>query len=159
VTVALYTTIWLSLCLFVVGEAGKPRSRHAVTTSWPWRLWVLGALICIVHMAIALDVRHGWSHRSAVEETARQTAAVYGIEWGGGVYVNYLFVIVWLAESWWWRRDPEGYACQPTALTWTLRAFYLIVIVNAAIVFASPARRIAGAVLVMFLIWVWRPKA
>jgi hypothetical protein len=108
-------------------------------------------------MAIALDVRHGWSHQSALEATARQTAAVYGIEWGGGVYVNYLFVIIWLAEAWWWRMDPKSYARKSPVLAWTLRAFYFIVIVNAAIVFAGPARRIAGAILVTCLIWAWRP--
>ena len=41
-------------------------------------------------------------------ETARQTAAVYGVAWGGGVYVNYLFVGVWLAELLWWRVDPAA---------------------------------------------------
>jgi hypothetical protein len=35
----------------------------------------------------------------AVLETARQTDAVYGVSWGGGVYVNYLFVAAWLTEA------------------------------------------------------------
>jgi hypothetical protein len=108
-------------------------------------------------MALAMAVRHAWSHDAAVAETARQTAAVFGVNWGGGVYVNYLFTASWLAESWWWRVNSDGYARMPKAVLWTLRAFYFTVIVNAAIVFASPARRMAGALLAIVLLWTWRP--
>ena len=66
-------------------------------------VWCAGLVACVAHILIAMAYRHGWSHEAAVLETARQTAAVYGLAWGGGVYVNYLFVGVWLAEIAWWR--------------------------------------------------------
>ena len=62
----------------------------------------------LLHILIAMSHHHRWSHEAAVLETARQTAAVYGLAWGGGVYVNYLFVGVWLAELVWWRIDPAA---------------------------------------------------
>jgi hypothetical protein len=38
-----------------------------------------------------------------------------------------------------------------------LRAFYLIVLVNAAVVFAAPSRRVTGVILISVLLWIWRP--
>ena len=92
-----------------------------------------------------------------MRETARQTAAVYGINWGGGVYVNYFFVAAWLIEAWWWRAYPSLYFGRRRAITWALRAFYFVIIVNAAVVFASVPRRALGVVLVGALVWIWRP--
>src|SRR5262249_50493191 len=133
---ALYATIWAALALFVAGEAGKRLRREA---PWAWPASVAGALLCAVHIVIAMGFRHHWSNASAIEETARQTASVYGVAWGGGVYVNYLFVVVWMAYLWRWRTRPE-FTPSPLAL-WGLRAFFFVIIVNAAVVFAkSPMR-------------------
>ena len=97
-------TIWLALAGFVVGEAGKTRHfRTGVSPRWAWPVWCAGLVACAIHIAIAMAHVHGWSHASAVMETARQTEAVYGVSWGGGVFVNYLFVAVWLGELVWWR--------------------------------------------------------
>jgi hypothetical protein len=157
-TVALYATIWIALALFVVGEAGKrsPDARMARRFAWP--LWFSGAILCALHIVIAFAGRHGWSHDAAVRDTARQTAAVYGIGWTGAIYVNYLFVAVWTIEAWWWRVRPAQYVARPRALTWTLRIFYLVVIVNAAVVFAGVPGRAAGILLVAALVWLWRPQ-
>jgi hypothetical protein len=118
-------------------------------------------LLLLVHIAIAMDVAHNWSHQSAVAATARQTSAVYGLNWGGGVYANYLFVAVWLFELWRWRRgsSPDApRAPRPRLIVWTIRIFYLVMILNAAVVFAVGPRRVAGAVIVAVLLWIWRPR-
>lgn len=156
--VALFATIWLALALFVAGEAGKRTpARGAPAPRWAWGAWTLGAALCGLHMLIAFGSRHGWSHADAVAETARRTAEVLGTAWGGGVYVNYLFTAIWLAEASWWRAAPAAYARRPRWLTGCLRAFYLLILVNAAVVFASPAGRVAGVPLVTALLWTWRP--
>lgn len=93
-----------------------------------------------------------------MRETARQTAAVYGLNWGGGVYVNYLFTTAWLTEAWWWRAYPLQYFGRRRVITWVLRAFYFVIIVNAAIVFAGVPGRVIGVVLVGALMWMWRPS-
>jgi hypothetical protein len=108
-----------------------------------------------MHILIAMSVRHGWNHQSAVQATARQTAAVYGLDWGGGVYVNYLFVAVWIAEGVWWRRWPVRYAARPRTIQWGLRAFYFVIIANAAVVFASASGRVIGVGLVGWLLGIW----
>jgi hypothetical protein len=156
---ALYSTIWVALGLFVVAELGKQRfSRRRAVPDWAWLASFSGASLCTLHIAIAFAGRHGWSHEAAVRETARQTAAVYGISWGGGVYVNYLFVAAWFTEAWWWRTYPSNYFNRRRAITWALRAFYFVIVVNAAVVFASVPGRTAGVVLVGVLLWAWRPS-
>ena len=152
--VALYATIWGALALFVAGETGKRRP----TSTWAWRAWTLGLLACIAHVLLAFAVRHGWSQDAAVAETAARTAEILGVSWGGGVYVNYVFVALWLSESCWWRAAPLSYARRPRWIDWTLRGFYALIIVNAAVVFASPAGRAAGVPLVAALLWAWRPE-
>ena len=151
-TFALYATIWLALAAFVAGEAGKQRRTN------PRRLWsisLVGAVLCVVHIVIALGHHHHWDHGAAVRETARQTATVYGVAWGGGVHVNYVLMAVWLAELWRWRMRPAEYFARSPTVLWGLRAFFLIIIVNAAVVFASPRTRIAGAVLTVALLLIW----
>jgi len=156
---ALYGTIWLALVLFCAGEAGR-RDRDAghPAASWTWWAYAIGALLLVVHIVIAMDVAHNWSHQSSIAATARQTSAVYGLDWGGGVYANYAFVAVWLFEVWRWRRNSTpGAPHVPRARTivWTIRIFYLVMILNAAIIFAAGWRRAAGAAIVLWLLWIW----
>ena len=149
-------TIWLSLAGFVAGEAGKSRHRRTgVEPRWAWAVSCAGLVACVMHILIAMAHRHHWSHDAAVLETARQTAAVYGLAWGGGVYVNYLFVGVWLAQLAWWRIAPRHLNQRPTWVVWVERVFYLVIIVNAAVIFAEPDRRLAGAAVTAALIAAW----
>jgi len=155
VRLALYGTIWIALAAFVAGEAGK--QRHPIPR-WAWSISLAGMFLCVAHIVIALGHHHHWSHDAAVAETARQTAAVYGVTWGGGVYVNYVFVAVWLTELWRWRMRPAEYFARSATVLWGLRAFFFIIIVNAAVVFASPRTRIAGVVLTVILLLIWTAR-
>lgn len=152
----LYGTAWVASALFVTGEAGKRRSLTGASTSrWAWLLWFVGVLLCIAHTVLALDARYGWQHDAAVRATAAQTNAVYGLDWGGGIYVNYLFIATWLGEAVWWRLDPVAYFTRPRAVTMALRGFYLVVLLNATVIFAAPTRRALGAALIAALLVVW----
>jgi hypothetical protein len=157
---ALYSTIWAALLLFCAGEAGRARVRAGGSPPpWAWWTYTTGAILCMIHIAIAMKVAHGWSHDAAIAATARQTNAVYGLNWGGGVYVNYAFVAVWLVDAWRWRRREFHHTRDLDAVTWATRIFFLIIILNAAVIFASGARRAAGALLVAWLLWLWWPAA
>ena len=155
---ALYSTIWAALLLFCSGETGRARARAGgASIPWAWWTYSAGALLCAIHIAIAMGVAHGWSHDAAIAATARQTMAIYGLNWGGGVYVNYAFVAVWLFDAWRWRQQAFRGARRADAVTWAIRGFFLIVVLNAAVIFATGPRRLAGAVLVAWLLWLWRP--
>ncbi len=141
--------------LFAAGEFGRRRIRtEGSPAPWAWRAFVAGALLCALHIVIAMGTAHDWSQQAAIAATARQTKAVYGVDWGGGVFVNYAFVAVWLLEAWRWRRRP---ADGGRIISWITRVFFLVIILNGAVVFASGSRRIAGALLVAWLLWIWRP--
>ncbi len=158
-TIAMYATIWAAMLLFVAGEAGKGRAVARAAASWPWRAWLVGVALCAVHVTIAMAVHHGWDHEHAIRETMERTAEVYGVGPRAGLYVNYLFVVAWAAEVVWWAAWPILYAGRPPALTWALRAFYFIIIVNGVVIFASPQGRVIGVPLVAYLLWVWARAA
>lgn len=64
-----------------------------------WRAaWSAACLLLIVHVLAAFHFEHGWSHSAALEHTAEQTARVTGINWGGGLYFNYAFLVLWLVD-------------------------------------------------------------
>ena len=151
---ALYLTIWISLALFAAGEIGRARLGAAASgRAWPWRCWAAGIVLCAIHFALVFEIRHDWSQASAMEATAVQAARVYGLAWGGGVFVNYLFLAVWILDAAAWRVAP-GRARSPL-LQWALRAFYFIVILNGAVIFAAGARRVLGVVIVGAMVATW----
>ena len=105
-----------------------------------------------------MAVRHGWSHGAALEATARQTSDMFGLNWGGGVYVNYVFAAVWIAELLAWRQWPAGYESRPGWIRWSLRVFYLVIIISGAIVFAAGWRRVIGLAIVATVAVSWMRK-
>lgn len=149
----LYWMVWLSLIAFAAGELAKSR-RYAGA----WSISATGAILLAVHIVLAMAVRHGWSHASALETTAQQTNDMFGINWGGGVYVNYVFATVWIAELFVWRQWPEGYASRPEWIKWSLRAFYFVIIVSAAVIFATDWRRWMGAAILATLLASWTKR-
>lgn len=152
-TTWLYATIWAAMTLFVAGvhqrTPGSPLAR------WAWWIWLAGAVLCAIHMTIAMGGHYHWDHERAVRETAVRAATVYGFAWRGGLYVNYLFLLVWIGEIAWWRISPQSYATRPAAIRHTLWIFYIIIIFNAVVVFATTPGRIAGVILTSLLIAAW----
>ncbi len=152
----LQLTIWCALVCFAAAESGKRGVRLGRAAVWIGPLSAVGVALLVAHIAFAFHLRYGWSHEAAVRETARQTAETFGLDWGGGVYVNYLFALVWAVDAWSWHARPGRAASRSTALRWALRAFYLTMVFNGAVVFVSGARRALGVLLTLWLAWSWR---
>jgi len=151
VTIALYSTIWIALILFVAAQYGR---RGATTARWVLPVNAAGLALCVIHTVIAMTSVHGWSHTAAIEATARNTQAVYGLRWGGGLFVNYLFVAVWAVDAWWSRPGADRPA-DNRVVRWSLRIFFAIVIFNATVVFARWPMRIVGVCLMIALVVSW----
>jgi hypothetical protein len=144
---------WVSLIGLAAGEAGFAIGRRAgVEPRWAWPASAAGWLALAVHMLVAMGVHHGWSHAAAIDETKLLTERVYGVAWGGGVYVNYAFLGVWLAYVAWWKKTA---AAVPAWLLYTWRVMVAIVVANAAVVFAAPARQFAGALVTAAIVASW----
>jgi hypothetical protein len=153
---ALYATVWAAVALFVAGEAGKRVwARTGVEPGWAWPLWSAGAALAVAHTLLVFASRYGWEHERALQFTAAQTSAVFGLDWSGGLYVNYLFIAVWIGDAIWWRWRPSRYPLRPPHVTALLRVFYFVVLLNATVVFVAAARRPLGVLLMAILVVMW----
>lgn len=128
----------LALTLRLTASAGGPR------LAWARLAWTAGFLAFLIHVACAFHFFHHWSHRAAYDDTARQIAVVTGLAWGGGVYANYVFALVWGTDvGWWWRR-PAGYLKRSRGVEWAVQGFLAFIAFNATVVFGAGPIRWAG---------------
>lgn len=136
-------TVWTARVAFLLYAAGLAawltgRSRLARMA------WTCGLSIYLGHVASAFHVHHHWSHAAAYAETARQTAVLFGVRWGGGLYWNYVFTAVWMFDVLWMWRDPDR--PRPRWVVVGIHAFLAFLFFNATVVFGSGAVRWTGVV-------------
>ena len=103
-----------------------------------------GLALAFVHVLLAFHFVYAWDHEAAVTATARQTAAVVGWGWRGGIFVNYVFLAVWLADVCWWWADPGSHLSRSPRLELARLSLFTFMFVNAAIVFAPAPARVVG---------------
>lgn len=106
--------------------------------------WTVACAFYLIHVWAAFQFDHGWSHTAAYEHTAVQTAHVTGIRWGGGLYFNYLFTIVWIADVLWWWRGLTLYRDRPAWVSASIHWFFAFMFFNATVVFATGFVRWVG---------------
>lgn len=168
-SVALYLSIWLALMALLAGEIGRRRNLRTPETARRAILCsIVGVFLAGAHTLLALGVVYDWDHERAVTATAERTATVYGVVWPGGLYVNYVFLAWWLFDTIWWWRAPASFVSRPWPIEWLWRITVFTMVLNGAVIFASPAGRFVGVPLVAALLLVWssvwksapgRPKA
>lgn len=127
-----------------------------------------------VHVAVAFDRVHHWSHAAAYEHTAARTAAWLGIRVGGGVWVNYAVLAAWTLDAsvgWFCKcrrshdlqkkcsrlSGPKGPRLSERggggAAGWRRGCRLLVAFVQfqAAVVFGTPCARVVGSA--VFVAW------
>jgi hypothetical protein len=147
--------VWLALTLYVAGEffSAFPSARNKFAVYW-W-LNVAGCIFFLAHVVCAFEYFYGWSHSFAYADTARQTKELTGWDSGSGLYVNYLFALVWLSEVIWWRKSATTYFSRRPLWTWTVRVFFLFMICNGAFIFVRSHLRWYGLTLSVLLAISW----
>lgn len=113
--------------------AGTPAGRLA---RW---CWTWGLITFLVHLAAAFHFYHHWSHQHAFERT-RETSGV-----GEGIYISYLFTLLWGTDVAIWWLWPQAYAARSPWIGRLLHAFLLFIVFNGAIVYESGPIRWVGA--------------
>jgi hypothetical protein len=98
--------------------------RAAARLAYTW-----GCAMCLLHIAVAFHLAHAWSHAAAVEHVERASG------FGAGLYVNYLFAGVWLADAAWMWVSFESYLRRPRWVNWAVHGFLAFIVFNAAVVF------------------------
>jgi hypothetical protein len=138
-------TVRLALAAYVASVAlllVAPSSRSAKSVA-RW-CWTLACLACVAHVVCAFHFQHGWSHAAAYDHVAERTFAVIGWNWGGGLYINYAFLLLWLADAGWWWLSPGSYAARPRTLHLLVHGFVLFIVFNATVVFGEGWVRVYG---------------
>jgi hypothetical protein len=145
-------TVWISIVAYTIGCVAFAR-RH---DRWARRLWTIGCAALLAHYICAFQFFHSWSHTSAYLDTARQTAAVFGINWGGGVFINYALAILWICDvTWWWFAGLNSYRRRPWLLTLIWHSFLIFIIFNATVVFKDGLTRWIGILVTLGLCLSW----
>jgi hypothetical protein len=150
-------TIWLALAGYAIGAAvyllSRGRRRWDVVARAAWTAGCIGLL---VHVVCAYHFYHNWSQAAAYRETARQTAEVTGIEWGGGLFINYALIAGWVIDVAWWWRSLDAYRSRPRWLVAAWQGFLFFIIFNATVVFKTGPLRWIGLGLCLGLAFLWR---
>jgi hypothetical protein len=131
----------VAIALYELALAGRVLSaRWTLSRS----LWTAGCAVYLLHVLCAFAFIHHWSHAAAYLATARQSEQVIGLAWGGGLYVNYAFTLLWLADVSWWWLNPQRYLVRSRAIECAVQVFMGFIVFNATVIFASGLSRWLG---------------
>jgi len=153
-------TIWSALLGYAWGAALLSSARSSERRLVAARMaWTLGCVFFVAHFFCAFHFYHHWSHADAYTETARQTEEMTGHHSGSGLYLNYLFGLVWIILVAWWWLAPVRFVAQSG---WSLalwNGFALFMIFNGTVVFGKgPVQWFGGAICVGLAVLWWRQR-
>lgn len=135
-------TIRLSMACYVIAIAIRVGNSIQPVKRVERQIWAAGAILCAIHVALAMAGFHNFSHADSIKHTAEVTRQVIGLNWGGGVYVNYLFTAVWG-----WDALRHFRIVNYRTPKW-LHIFMAFIVVNATVVFGPLWWRYAAFVVV-----------
>jgi len=148
--------IWLSLIAYALAIGLLILSpEHASWRLRARRIWTFACLAFLAHVLCAFAYFHHWSHTEAYRETARQTAALTGRSWGGGIYFNYLLAALWIADVSWWWLAPQSFDRRPRWLTIAWHVFFFFIVFNGTIVFGRGPVRVLGVDICLVPLACW----
>ena len=125
-------------------------------------LWTAGIALALLHAVLAFELVYAWDHEAAVAATAEQARDRFGWGWRGGIYVNYVFLALWLADVCWWWLSPDARARRPVQIEAARRAFFTFMFLNGAVIFATGIGRFVGLMsvtLVLLSSFARRPRS
>lgn len=139
------STVWISIVAYTIGCVIFATSRRQSSDRWARTAWTTGCAALVAHFISAFHFHHAWSHEAAYIDTARQTAEVFALNWGGGLFINYAVAIFWTTDVvWWWIAGVSSYRRRPWLLTLMWHSFLIFIIFNATVVFEDGLARWAG---------------
>ncbi len=150
-------TIWIALAAYFAGLAGlllcRLQPNLQSVTRW---VWTVGCVFYLGHVVSAFQFYHDWSHQSAIIETARQTKEVVGQAVGGGIYMTYLFTLIWVLDAgWWWLKGNSGYFRRSKTISLSIHFFLFFIVFNGTIIFEGGLLRLLSALAIVGLVIIW----
>lgn len=149
-------TAWMSFGAYVAALQVILASRHkpARSRAAAW-IWLTGGGLLLAHTLCAFQFKHAWSHSLALADTARQTQALTGLQWGGGLWLNYLAATAWIADAGWWLRHTRSGGSRPRRAHGLVAGFLGFLWLNGLIVFGSVPAQLLGLAGFLSLVWAW----
>ncbi|HYO62667.1 MAG TPA: hypothetical protein VER08_03320 [Pyrinomonadaceae bacterium] len=155
-------TVWLALLGYAAGASALLLARGREEPAARGRLrkfargaWTFGCAWFLAHVASAFNFQHGWSHAHAYAETARQTGEVVGVSFGAGVFVSYVFTLLWAADTLWWWLAPDSHERRPRFLDVVWHALFFFIVFNGTVVFERGPARWLGLLITAALVAAW----
>ena len=149
-------TIWVSIAAYAIGCVIFATMRRPQADRWTRVAWTAGCGALLTHFISGFHFFHSWSHASAYADTARQTAEVIKINWGGGLFINYAVASLWFADvAWWWFAGLDAYRRRPWLITLLWHGFLIFILFNATVVFKDGWVRWVGLFVCVILVVSW----
>jgi hypothetical protein len=143
-------TIDVALAYYVVAAAGMLQIpavswRLGARPRWLRPTWSLAWLAYLVHVVVAFNDVHRWSHAAAFAHTQERSGV------GAGIFVSHFFTAAWgIDVSWWWI-NPNSYFRRPAWLGWCLHGFLAFIAFNGTVIYESGAIRWVGSAVAIIL--------
>jgi hypothetical protein len=102
-------------------------------------VWTLGWATYLIHVGLAYHHAFGWSQTAALAHTRARSGV------GEGIYVSYVFTLVWGLDVVWWWLAPAAYAGRSPWWDRLLHGFLAFIIFNGTVVYETGAVRWVGA--------------
>lgn len=142
-------SIWLSVACWAWTVAAILRGGATNATRW---VWGAGADLFIIHAIAAFAKFYDWSHAVAVKETAVQTLEATGIDTGAGLWLNYLFGLVWCSDAaFWWIAGTARYVGRARWIHALVHGFMAFMILQGTVFFGHGAVVYFGAIVFLTL--------
>jgi len=150
-------TVWISIAFYTIGcLVFAFGSRRPKLDYWTRLVFTAAVAALVGHYISAFHFYHSWSHESAYVETARQTAEVFKVNWGGGIFINYAVLMLWIADvGWWWLAGTNSYRRRPLWILLTWHGFLVFILFNATVVFKDGMQRWIGLLICLILCLSW----
>ncbi len=115
-------------------------------------LWSLGCACYLAHVILAFECVHHWSHQLALDHTAAETQRVTGLGRGDGIWVNYLFTGIWIADvvRLVFSRQRERETARPIDIG--IQLLFAFIVFNATVVFGPPVYRLLAVPVLLVLL-------
>ena len=151
------STIWISIAFYTIGcvifAFGRRRPK---LDNWTRVAFTIAIAALIAHYISAFHFYHHWSHEAAFIETARQTAEVFKVNWGGGIFINYSLLMLWIADvGLWWMAGESSYRRRPLWILLTWHGFLVFILFNATVVFKNGITRWVGLLVCAIVSLSW----
>ncbi|QDT37901.1 hypothetical protein [Stratiformator vulcanicus] len=137
-TVRLAIGCYLLRWLLVAARIGTPGFHR--------KIWTVGALSLLAHLAAAFQFVHRWSHASAYQAVRVETFEATGWDSGFGVWINYAFALVWAFDaSLWWIKGDRWAKWWPGQIV--VQSFLAFIVFQATVIFGPGWWKVVGVII------------